>query len=1283
MLIEGSIKSNKTEILTDKYIELIDSGVSSDEVLVICLNSFKRQKFIEAVKENVKSAALEKLNIYTFYGLCYNAVLDNWPFIEDQINFGEPKIIPNLCGLETSQYMLKQSIREEGFKDYLSKINLLHQLFRRNSLITQNKLSDDEVMKRSKILKESFAEDAQNALKNFKKLTLEARSFDYLRQLAIFPLIYEKTDYFKDIKYLIVNDADEITYIVWDFINQLKPQLKDFFIAYDKNGASRCGYLSAYKTGMFEFEELFKQKSTVLDSSDGLALEAQAFSENIKNNRKTLLKNSTINDSLKRLDMIDSCVENIKDLIKSGVKPGEIAIISPLIDTALKFSLAESFDSSGINYQIISGSEKLSENYFVKNALTILKLANKEWAIEAEEFEIRGLLLKLAKIPLKYCQKIIKKYKDTGELISYDFTNNELNEKYSTLLNTINNISDIKGTLVKQLFLIYQNYCESLDKEDLEKFSFLIKETEDFEKAFPNGNETNKKEFIIQLENTVISENPSNPTEIKENSIIISTPQKVIDLEIKSKHQLWLDISNNEWLKQDIGPLYNSWVFNTEWNKDEFTYEDNLRLTKEKTARIVRKLMLCCNLKIDMYSSLYDSSGNENFGGLLDFIDLGGKQPTKTTKITPRKDQEPVINYKTGKMGVMAVPGAGKTTILLALIIKLLESGIKGENIFVLTYMESAARNLKERIKNLFNQNIELPNISTIHGLALRIIKENSNYAKLNLSDNFEICDDNERQKIIRETLAKLNMEQDKYENYEKSISTIKLSANKFELKSKYKEISDFIRFFNEYNKALRKNNLIDYDDMLSLSVKLLEENSEILEYYQDLCQFVIEDEAQDSSPLQQKLLELLSSKHNNLVRCGDINQSITSTFTNADLKDFKKFIENNQKVEMSSSQRCAKPIYELANKLIEYTQNFPYLKNSFYNIKMIPTESNPKSNTKPVSKIFEKEADEKLFILKQIKNILSESPNKTIAILLRNNYQVNNYSSYLSVNGLKTIKRTDCLGEKAVFQIILAVLKLIQKPWNNKLIAQTLDIFNQNKITTVSKDAKEFVKNLQKPFITLSYDEVESTKLGQFFWDIEYWLNNSNLDLNELSIKIGLYYFKTTVEKSNIYLISTIIKRLMTTYKHTDTIIEKLEELSKRPNLSGYKFFLEEENDQNKESNCSINIMTVHKAKGDEFDVVFIPQINEDNYSTLIETTKIKANTHFMETIKALNPIYNSKTPETLKTSLIEENFRLLYVALTRAKEILYLTSAEKHLKSKSSTPSNLFSKLWGENYE
>lgn len=1286
MLIEGNLKTNKSKMLIKKYTELINSGVSTKNILVICLNSYKKQAFIDAVKENTKSESLEQFNIHTFYGLAYNAFLDNWPTIENQINVGEPKIIPNLCGLEVSQYILKNCFKTDVFKDYGSKLNLLHQLFRRYSLIMQNALSDKEVESRSNILKESFKDDAKKTLDYYKISTLEHRSFDYLRQLSVFSYIYKNTDHFKDVKYLFVDDADEITYIVLDFIKTLAPQLKEAVIAYDRMGASRCGYLSAYKTGVYEFEKLFTQKEINIKDESIISKEADTLLNNIISDKKTVSNTIKFFEDSKRLELIDSVSSQIQKIIKNGTKPNEILIVSPIIDSLLKFSLKESLDSINIKYQFISGSEKLCENRLIKATNSVLKLAHPNWKLKVDSFEIRGIFTDLLNIPAKYCLKIIEQFKNKETLAPFEFENEKFNTNYSKLLEIIKQIKDSNLALSKELLLIYDKFVsENASINDLNKFSFLIKEAQDFETAFEKTDAKIKKDFIIQIENSVISENPYNATQLDEKSIIISTPQKAIDFELRTKYQFWLDVSNNEWLKQDIGPLYNAWVFHADWDKETFNYEDNLRLSKEKIARILRKLMLCCNKEIYAYSSLYDSIGNENFGGILDFFNFSEENtstPKEKKKITPREDQKAVLKYSNGKMGVMAVPGAGKTTILLALIIKFLEKGIRAENIFVLTYMESAARNLKERITSSYPQCIELPNISTIHGLALRIIKENSNYSKLNLTDSFEICDDNERQRVIREALLRLNLDQENYENYERAISAIKLSAGEFNLKSKYKEINDFIKFFNEYNRILRENNLIDYDDMLDLSVRLLEENPDILDYYQDICKYIIEDEAQDSSSLQQKLLNLLSAKHKNLIRCGDVNQSITGTFTNSDLKEFIKYLKESTLVEMNSSQRCAEPIYSIANELVEYTQKSEVLKNAFYPIKMIPTGSNPKTEKQPESKVFDKEDEERNYILKQIRNILNQNPKTSIAILLRNNYQVNDFNSFLTTNGLKTITRTDFLGEKSVFKVIFSIIKLIQNPWNNKNLLKTMATLKETKVIDFSPSDFKFIEELKIPFISLYCDEIQSQNLSQLYWDTNYWIDQSNLSLDDLSIKIGLHYLKTDIEKSNTYLISTLIKRLISTYKNNETIIEKLDDLSKRPILSKYKFFTDEEK-IDKDTEGKVSIMTVHKSKGDEFDVVFIPELTEDSYSVDIEKVKIKSNNHFLETIKSLEINYQRKDEIQLKKAQIEENLRLLYVAITRAKQELYLSCAKSYKKKKKASPSILFKNFLGVEHE
>ncbi|MBE7704919.1 MAG: ATP-dependent helicase [Cyanobacteria bacterium SIG29] len=1219
MLIKGTTK-NKTNYLVHKYNELISCGVNEKNILIITLNSFKKSLFHKNAK------------VLTFQGLCYNAFLDNKKYIASLINNNDENYEPNLCGLEISQFIFKQSIKEADFSDYISKVNLLHQLFRRYSLIVNNDLSNKEVLERSKFLKESFALDAQKAIDDYKLKTIQYKSFDYLRQMAILPSIYKNTDYFKNIEYLIVDDADEMPYAFWQFVDAIMPNLKDYFIAYDENGSSRCGYLCAYKNGIKDFKENYSPTEITLEDKNLFNNEAELFYYNLKKGEKTKFNNIQFNSGIRRLDMLDKVVKEIKNLISEGVKPNEIAIISPIIDDIL----LQAF--STLNYQTISGNEKLSNISEIKHLIILLKIVN---GIEVKDYEIKDILINLLKIPYKKCFNIIKTKK-----LSQDSINNE---NYIKLISTLNSLRKTKYNLCEQIKILWEN----LIKSNPIKYDFFMKEARNFELAFNGKIENIQEQFLIQIENSVISENPAETISINNNCVLIGTPQKVIDYSLHTKYQFWLDISNNEWLKEDTGTLYNAWGLSRDFNKKEFTFEDNLLLTRDKAARIVRKLMFCSDKEIKFYSSLYDNTGNENFGGLNDFIEIEIANKKQNFEITPRADQKPVLEYKSGQMGIMAVPGAGKTTILLALITKLIKEGIKSENIFVLTYMESAAKNFKERIKSALPDNIDTPNISTIHGLALRIIKENSNFTKVGLDDKFEICDDTTKERIIKEILK----DEEKFDNYLRCLSIVKLS-NKTSIKTKHKEIQDFFDFYKKYNSALKEQNMIDYDDMLYFAVKILEEDKEALNYYQNLCQFIIEDEAQDSSEIQQRLLKLLSGKHKNLVRCGDINQAITSTFTNSDTQGFKNFLNNNKKVEMNSSQRCSKPIYSLANKLIKTTLKDENKKQAFYEIEMIGTSNNPKTQTEPKFLLFETTKDEKEFILEKVKEILKEEKNTSIAILLRLNSQVNEYNEFFLSQGIKTTVRTDCLSQKKIFKIILNVLKIIKEPLNNNLILE----FAQN---YVDKEDLKFIKELKEPFIHTQIDDLYSEKLNQLYWDIDYWLNQSTSSIEEIAQKIGFYYSKTSTDKANTYLVSTFIKRI-------GNDLEKIEYCAQRP-LSAYKFFEEEII----ENETSVNIMTMHKSKGDEFDYVFIPQTNEDNYPLNLQNVKLKSGGHFVQTIKSQLENSTIKMPDILKQEQIFETLRLLYVGITRAKSCLYITSAKINNRKKKITPSEIFTTL------
>ena len=149
---------------------------------------------------------------------------------------------------------------------------------------------------------------------------------------------------------------------------------------------------------------------------------------------------------------------------------------------------------------------------------------------------------------------------------------------------------------------------------------------------------------------------------------------------------------------------------------------------------------------------------------------------------------------------------------------------------------------------------------------------------------------------------------------------------------------------------------------MLTGSVRILKENPDILAYYQDICEYIIEDEAQDSSGVQQELIALLSGKHKNIIRCGDVNQSITATFSNADVEGFRNFITENNNVSMNCSQRCAKGVWECANKLVETFSQKEDSSNSFYKMYMQPVEGrNPESKNAVEGILFNSPVEEKI----------------------------------------------------------------------------------------------------------------------------------------------------------------------------------------------------------------------------------------------------------------------------------------------------------------------------------
>ena len=248
--------------------------------------------------------------------------------------------------------------------------------------------------------------------------------------------------------------------------------------------------------------------------------------------------------------------------------------------------------------------------------------------------------------------------------------------------------------------------------------------------------------------------------------------------------------------------------------------------------------------------------------------------------------------------------------------------------------------------------------------------------------------------------------------------------------------------------------------------------------------------------------------------------------------------------------------------------------------------------------------------------------------------------------------------NKKSIFKTIFAILQMVLHPFDNNVIADNYEILAESGFYKPRLGLE--IRKYETPFIQTNCDDIESPYLAQFYWDLTYWLSFPHLSADELAIKIGLHYFSSEIEKSNVYLIATLIKRLNINYKEFPTLVERLGELAKKPSLSGFKFFSEEEESNKDYVAGKIQIMTMHKSKGDEFDYVFIPEMAEKNLTIDFNQIKLK-NSDFMENLKQLNPTYKPKTEFLLKQELVSENLRLLYVAITRAKKHLYFTTSRK----------------------
>lgn len=591
------------------------------------------------------------------------------------------------------------------------------------------------------------------------------------------------------------------------------------------------------------------------------------------------------------------------------------------------------------------------------------------------------------------------------------------------------------------------------------------------------------------------------------------------------------------------------------------------------------------------------------------------------------KEQLEAVKYINGPLLVLAGAGSGKTRVLTTRIAYLInEKKVHPSNILAITFTNKAANEMKERISNMLGYTYGMQ-ISTFHSFGLKIIKENCE--TLGYQKNFTILDSDDSLTLIKKIMKDLNIDQKEYNP--KAIKN-NISGAKNELLDakgylKY-ALSDFDekvhRVFENYEKTLMTNNSLDFDDLLFLPIKLFKKNPDILEKYQEQFKYILVDEYQDTNKAQYILIKMIAERYQNICVVGDDAQSIYA-FRGSDYKNILNFEKDYPKAKtilLEQNYRSTKEILDCANDIIKHNKNGK-LKNLWTELK---------DGRLPIYHTAYDEKDEARYVANEIEHLISEKESlKEIAVLYRTNAESRNIEEFLRLKNIpyKVIGSFYFYNRKEIKDLI-AYLKVIYNSNDDVSLNRIINVPKRGiGLKTIGDlNKKAYLENKSL------YEAIDSGKALEFKNKLEsIKKKQDNLSLTEL---IDLILNETGIIqelKSEKSLEADIRIENLEEFK---TITKHFEEQTGIASLEDFlsEISLVSDVEEYKNNPNVVSLMTVHSAKGLEFSTVFVIGLEE-----------------------GLFPHRNS----LMSIDEIEEERRLMYVAITRAKRNLYLLNASK----------------------
>lgn len=603
------------------------------------------------------------------------------------------------------------------------------------------------------------------------------------------------------------------------------------------------------------------------------------------------------------------------------------------------------------------------------------------------------------------------------------------------------------------------------------------------------------------------------------------------------------------------------------------------------------------------------------------------------------REQQQAVQHTEGPLLILAGAGSGKTKVLTVRIAYLLAQGVNPYEILAITFTNKAAKEMKSRVEGLVGDVANRIWLSTFHSFCAKFLRfELDNF--LGYNSNFTIYDTSDSQVVIKAALKALNLD-DKYYPVGAMISAISDAKNKLMFASDFrKQARDFYQqkvadVYEYYEKELRKNNALDFDDLLLVAVKLLQSNAAVLDKYSKRFKYVMIDEYQDTNHAQYLLAYLLSSHWKNIAVVGDADQSIYA-WRGADIQnilDFEKDYPNCTSIKLEQNYRSTKIILDAANAVIDNNEGRP--------------EKNLWTDKTEGAKIqhftAQSEHEEAAFIGDTIvkKHDIHGVPYGDMAILYRTNAQsrvleealIKRALPYTMVGGTKFYDRKE-------IKDVLAYLRVLYNPFDDLSLLRIINVPKRSiGATTVSKLQDYARENGTSLFMTLTQlhlvDSIKGKtkeKLEEFgiliFTLVAEMDDKSVLDILEAILdRTGyLYQLEESTDPQdqaraeNIGELLSVAKDFQDT-NPTGTVEDFLEQVALVNDVDSFE-----------QEDSKVTLMTLHAAKGLEFPIVFLGGLEEGL---------------FPHSRTFMNP------------EEIEEERRLAYVGITRAEQELYISNA------------------------